>query len=426
MAKHEAEITIDYIGRRGDGVGLWEGKPVFVPRALPGERVRVQIGAARDMGHAGHLLEIIEKSTERAEAPCPHYNECGGCALQHWRDESYRAWKENYVRELLDKAGVAVAEWKPPVFVPPRTRRRGTLAALMKDRKLRLGFHGARSHDIADTPGCLVLSPRLAKLAETMRVHLPQILTDGKPADIFMQDTGTAVDVMITGLVGSRREPQMKQREAMAAMAAAGGITRLSWRFRERDEPETIVQHAAITKRSGNLSVELPPGAFLQPSAEGEAALLAAITAPLGGKMKIADLYAGCGTFAGPLLAHGTVYAAEGDAAAIAALGKAARGINAPLTAERRNLSDNPLTARELDKFDAVVFDPPRAGAGTQAAQIAQSKVKLAIGVSCNPATFARDARTLCEGGYTLRSVQVVDQFTWSAHTELAAVFQRD
>jgi 23S rRNA (uracil1939-C5)-methyltransferase len=425
MGKQEAEITIEYVGRRGDGVGTWEGKPVFVPRALPGERVRVQIGAARDKGFAARLVEIVTPAPERVKPPCPHYNECGGCALQHWGAGSYGSWKEARVRELLDKAGIVVGEWKPPVFVPDRTRRRATFAALMKNKKLSMGFHGARSHDIADIPGCLVLSPRLSKTVGAMRPHLMKVLTDGKPTDIFIQDTGNAIDVMITGLVGSRREPQIKEREVMAAMAAACGISRLSWRFRERDEPEIIVQHAPVIKQSGTLSVELPPGAFLQPSAEGETALVKAVTESLSTRLRVADLYAGCGTFSGPLLAHGKVHAVESDPDAVATLQKSVRGTSG-ITVERRDLSDNPLTAKELKNYDAVVFDPPRAGAEAQAREIATSGVKTVIGISCNPATFTQDARILCDGGYILQSVQVIDQFTWSAHLELAAVFRRD
>lgn len=425
MPKPEAEITIDSIGRRGDGIGEWNGKPVFIPRALPGERVLARIGPERDKGHAGTLLRVVNESPERVPAPCPHYDDCGGCALQHWDEKALRAWKEKRVRELLARAGVSIGEWKPPLFVPPHTRRRATLAALLKNKKLSLGFHGARSHDIADTPGCLVLSPRLMKLTAAMRPYLTNILTDGKPADIFVQDTGLSVDAMITGLVGSRREPQIKQREAMAAMARECGIARLSWRFRDRDEPEIIAQHAPVIKRSGDLFVELPPGAFLQPGAEGEAALIAAVTEVLGQNMKIADLYAGCGTFSGPLLKHGHVHAVESDAPSVAALTKAARAANANLSAERRNLMDNPLNEKELDKYDAVAFDPPRAGAAAQAAKLATSKVKLVIGISCNPATFARDANILCDGGYALQSAQIIDQFTWSAHIEIAAVFSR-
>jgi len=425
MTKTEAEITIDSIGRRGDGIGEWNGKPVFIPRALPGERVLARIGPERDKGHAGTLLRVVGESPERVAAPCPYYDDCGGCALQHWDMKAHHAWKETRIRDLLARAGVSVKEWKPSVFVPPRTRRRATLAAFLQNKTLRLGYHRARSHDIIDIPDCLVISPRLQKLTETMRPHLARILTDSRPADIFVQDTGLSVDVMITGLVGSRREPQMKQREAMAAMARECGIARLSWRFRDRDEPEIIAQHAPVIKRSGDLSVELPPAAFLQPSAEGEAALAAAVTEPLGRNLKIADLYAGCGTFSGPLLKHGHVHAAEGDAASVATLMKAARAANAHLSAERRNLMDNPLSEKELNKYDAVVFDPPRAGAAAQAAKLAASKVKLVIGISCNPATFARDAKILRDSGYALQSAQIIDQFTWSAHVEIAAVFSR-
>ena len=426
MAKQEADITIDYIGRRGDGVGEWQGKPVFVPRVLPGELIHLQIGATRDKGHAGRLLDIKEKSTDRIAPPCPHYDQCGGCALQHWDDTAYRAWTQERVKELLHKNNLTPQEWKEPVFVPPHTRRRAHLAALLKSKKLYLGFHGARTHNIADIPDCMLLSPRLQNLTNAMRPYLMNILTDGKAADIFIQDTGIAIDVMITGLIGSRKEPQLKQREAMIAMAEECKISRVSWQFKERDEPETIVQYTPVTKQSGDLSVALPPGAFLQPSAQGEAALIAAVTAPLGEKLKIADLYAGCGTFSGPLLKHGHVHAVESDADAINALQKSARTANSNITTERRDLIDNPLTEKELKKFDAVIFDPPRAGAASQVEKLAASNVKTIIGISCNPATFARDAKTLCENGYILQSVQIIDQFTWSAHIEIAALFKKE
>jgi 23S rRNA (uracil1939-C5)-methyltransferase len=231
---------------------------------------------------------------------------------------------------------------------------------------------------------------------------------------------------MITGQIGARRQPQLREQEMLGAMAAACGAARISWRFKERDEAEVMIAAAPVIKRAGNLSVPLPPGAFMQPSAEGEAALIAAALSPLAGKagLKIVDLFAGCGTFSGPLLAHGAVHALEGDEAAIKALAVAARGVSG-LTTEQRNLFTDPLMPAELKKYDAVLFDPPRAGALAQTAEIAKSAVPVVIGVSCNPATFARDAALLCEGGYKLQSVTLVDQFTWSAHVEIVAVFTR-
>lgn len=418
------------MGRRGDGVGAWRGRPVFVPRALPGELARVRLGEDRDKGIAARLLEIVEPGAERALPPCPHYESCGGCALQHWDIPAYRAWKTDRVRTLLDRAGLRPATWKDPVFVPEGTRRRTVMAAFVQKGNLRLGYHRARSHDIADIPECLVLSPALRKAAGAMRPYLARLLTDSAPADIFIQDSGGALDVLVTGAVGPRRTPGLAERETMAEMAAACGLARLGWRAGEKDEPETIVQHRPVVKTSGVLAVELPPGAFLQPSAEGEAALAAAVmeAAAEAAPGKIADLFAGCGTFAGRLLSRGPVLAAESGAAETAALTAAARKAvqTAPgLEAIRRNLFSDPLTEKELAGFTAVVMDPPRMGAKEQAERLAGSAVPLAISVSCNPATFTRDAAILCAGGYKFASAQIVDQFVWSSHIEIVGVFRK-
>ena len=426
MNKQEVILSIDSVGRRGDGVGQWQGRPVFVPRALPGERVRVRLLEDRDKGIAGQLLEILTPSGVRTAAPCPHYERCGGCSLQHWTDDDYRTWKIERIPLLLDRAGIAVGKWKEPVFIPDRTRRRATLAAVVENRKLRLGYHRARSHEIVDIDSCLVLSPRLQALADRLRPHLTALLTGNQPADIFLQDTGEAFDAVITGAVGARKEPGLAEREAMAAMVRECGLARLGWRARERDETEIIVQMLPVAKRIGPLTVDLPPNAFMQPSAEGEAALVAASLAPLRAAniKRSADLFAGSGTFAGPLLDLGSVYAADSEGGAIAALQKAAKG--SPMTVERRNLFASPLTEKELKPFDAVLFDPPRMGAKEQAACLAASQVPLVVGISCNPATFVRDAGLLQGGGYRLESVQVIDQFVWSAHLELVGIFRKE
>jgi 23S rRNA (uracil1939-C5)-methyltransferase len=330
------------------------------------------------------------------------------------------------VRDLLARNDITAGAWGEPVFVPAHTRRRATFAAVMRGGKLFFGYHKARSHMVTDIPSCLILSPRLQGVTDALRPHLPVLLADGQDADIFVQDTGMAVDLLITGQVGPRREPQLKQREAMAAMAQDAQLARVSWRLRARDEPETIVQPAPVLKMMGDLPVALPPGAFMQPSKMGEDALLAAVLSPLraADAQNMADLFAGCGTFTGPMLALGSVTAVESDGPAAQALSDAARGVRA-LRVEKRNLFTDPLGAPELNRFDAVLFDPPRAGAFAQAQAMAQSDVGLLVGVSCNPATFARDARVLCDGGYTLQSLHIVDQFTWSAHVELVGVFTR-
>jgi 23S rRNA (uracil1939-C5)-methyltransferase len=425
VQKQIVEIVIGSVGRRGDGVGSWRGKPVFVPRALPGEIVRVRLEEDRDKGVSGRLVELVTASAERVSAPCPHYERCGGCSLQHWQIDSYHRWKAERVPLLLERAGIAVGEWKTPVFIPDHTRRRATLAAFVQNKTIRLGFHRARSHDIADIPDCLLLTPRLQTAVTSLRPHLAKILTERRPADVFVQDTGLAFDVMITGMTGSRKEPGMAEREAMAEMAQACNLARLSWRARDRDEPEIILQPAPVTKKIGPLLVDLPPGAFMQPSAEGEAALVDAALAPLrlAGVKRTADLFSGCGTFSGPLLEFGAVFAGESEGASVDALKKAAKG--AALTAQARNLFSDPLNEKELNGFDAVLFDPPRMGAKEQAAQLARSKVPLVVGISCNPSTFTRDAGLLQQGGYRLDSMQIIDQFVWSSHMELVGIFRR-
>jgi 23S rRNA (uracil1939-C5)-methyltransferase len=428
MKKQDVVIRIGAVGRRGDGVGDWQGQPVFVPRALPGETVRARLLEKRDQGIAAALLEVTAPSAERAAPPCPHYDSCGGCSLQHWAEEAYRGWKLERPKALLARAGLAPGEWKETIYIPAGTRRRATLAAWQQNGRLQLGYHRARSHDVADIESCLMLTPALRAAAQGMRPHLAALLAPHKEAAVFLQHTGSALDAMITGPLAdeARGAPGLAARERMAEMAQACGLARLSWRRSEKDAPEIVVQAAPVLKQMGALAVELAPGAFMQPSAEGEAALAGAVLAPLraAGARNVADLFAGSGTFAGPLLALGAVYAAESEDAAISALQKAGRG-SAMLKTARRNLFRDPLAAKELAAFDAVVMDPPRMGAKEQAGQLAQSAVPLVVSVSCNPATFVRDALLLRGGGYRLESVQAVDQFVWSSHIELVGIFRR-
>lgn len=419
------DLIIEKLGRRGDGIGtLPDGRPVYVARALPGERVRVRLLADRGEGLGGVLEEIIAPAPERTDPPCPHYAACGGCALQHMKRETYRGWKETLVRETLARAGLAPEVWKDTVFIPEGTRRRATLAAFLQNGRVRLGYHRARSADIIDIPHCLVLSQRLQRFTEDVRPFLPRILTDSRPADIFVQDVDGALDLVFTGPLGKRKEPDLAVREAIAEMAQSCGVARISWRAKDRGEPEILLRPAPVLKRFGALAVELPPLAFLQPSGEGEAALVSAMLSALPERGKTADLFAGCGTFAGPLLARGEVLAVEGDRAsadAVQVAAKQARG----LSVARRDLFREPLSAKELSGFDAVVIDPPRAGARAQAEQIADSGVPVVVSVSCNPATFARDGKILMEGGYRLAAAQIVDQFLWSGHVEIVGVFRR-
>ncbi len=276
---------------------------------------------------------------------------------------------------------------------------------------------------MTDIAACLIADPAIMDMRRKLVSALAPILADGKPADIFVQTVGGQFDLAITGAVEANDRPDLAIYEAAAELAHKLGIARISWRPKEYSEAETLVEITPFTARFGILDVPLPPLAFLQPTKAGEDALTAAVMAALPDRGTFADLYSGCGTFSGALLARGPVDAFDSVEPAMRALDKA-KGPH-PLRAQRRDLGRQPLDDDETKRYDAVVFDPPRAGAEEQARALATSKVPRVIGVSCNPVSFARDARILVEGGYRLDSVQVVDQFPWSHHVELIAAFTR-
>lgn len=350
--------------------------------------------------------------------PCPHFEECGGCMLQHLDQKTYQGWKEADVKAQFEKEKVVPAEWLPSVFIPSATRRRATLAALRRGTDVTLGFNAYRSDRIIDLSTCLLLTPRLDALRESLKPFLARLLPDGKVTDIGLQEIDGAIELVLTGSFGDLPPSKM---QVVAEMLNTLDLARIGWRAKQFDPAETLLELSPLKKTFGKLNVIIPPGAFLQPSEEGEAALCAAVMAGAKGK-KFADLFSGCGTFTGHLLAKGSVYAAESDRPASAALQKLQ---SSRLTVERRDLFKEPVTVRELNNFDCVVFDPPRAGAKAQSELLARSKVPRVVGVSCCPQTFIRDAQILAAGGYVLQTVQLVDQFIWSAHSEVVGVFTR-
>jgi 23S rRNA (uracil1939-C5)-methyltransferase len=415
-------LLIHALGPQGDGIHRAAAGPVYVARALPGETVRVDVRAEKSGGGArGELIAIVTPGPDRVPAPCPHYDVCGGCTLQHAAEAFYRDWKVGIVRDALRKKGLQPATWHAPVFVPPGTRRRATFAARKVRDHVTLGYFRRRSHDIADIDACLMLAPEIMALRAILGPLLAPIVQEDNTADVFIQMVGGRFDIAITGPVGATGRPDLAVHEAFAVLARTPTVDRVTWRRRAHDAPETMAEVNPLRARFGLLEVVLPPLAFLQPTQAGEAVLVNAVMDLLPMRGRFADLFAGCGTFAGHMLARGPVAAFEGDAAAVDALGRATG--TAALTAHRRDLFREPLRPDQLAAYDAVVFDPPRAGAHEQAKALAESRVPVVIGVSCNPATFARDARILADGGYRLTSARVIDQFTWSHHVELVASF---
>jgi 23S rRNA (uracil1939-C5)-methyltransferase len=416
-------LRIVELNPKGEGVHHAQRGRVYIDRALPGDLVEARLRRDVDGVLRGDVVRVIEASPNRVEAPCPHYALCGGCTLQHASDGFYREWKSGLVRDALAAKGLAPARWREPVFIAPGGRRRITFTAEKQGSVIALGYSRRRQRQVVAIDSCSIADPAIMALRAKLAPLLAPLLHEGKPATAFIQVIGGGFELVLTGPVGADSTPEARARDAIATLAEALAIDRVSWRGQLGDTPEVIVARSELRARFGALEVALPPLGFQQPTPAGEAALVAAVLEALPEAGRFADLFAGSGTFAGPMLARGAVDAFENSATAVHALDNAKGDL--PLKAMRRDLYRAPLTRDEAARYNAIVFDPPRAGAEAQARELAKSAVPVVVAVSCNPATFARDARILVDGGYRLDCVQVIDQFTFSHHIELVAKFSK-
>ena len=390
--------TIRHLGHRGDGVAAG---PVFVPRALPGEVVAGEV-----LGDRIPAPRIVKPSPDRVSPPCPHFRRCGGCALQHASDGLVAGWKADRVRDALAGRGIE-ADIAAVHTSPPQSRRRAALTGRKTKKGALVGFHAAGSHDLVAIPDCRLLHPALMAALPVLEALTRAVAPRGGAVGLHVTATATGVDLAVTG---AKAADLSAFAPSFARITVEGEVAAQSVR------PEIVLGPARVVP---------PPGAFLQATAEGEAALVAAVAGVVGPARRVADLFAGLGTFALPLSVGARVEAWEGDAALVEALGAArAPGVQ-PVAARRRDLFREPLTAEELAGFDAVVIDPPRAGAAAQVATLAGADVGAVASVSCDPATFARDAAALVAGGWRMGPVSVVDQFRWSPHVEMVAGFTR-
>ena len=402
-------LTVERLGHRGDGIAQGPEGQVFVPQTLPGEVV--------EGDQAGDLLlntRILTPSPNRIRPPCPHARTCGGCLMQHAADPFVADWKLGIVAGALAGQGLE-SPLRPIETSPPRSRRRATLAARRTKGGVLIGFHARASETLVAIPHCQLLHPAI--LATFPALEALVVTGGSRSAELSLTVTHSlgGPDVAVTG--GKPLESEM--RMALARVAEAFNIARLTW------DGEVVALRTMPVQRFGKALVAPPPGAFLQATAEGEAALLSAVEEAIGPARRVVDLFAGSGTFSLPLAETAEVLAVESDAAMLAALDRGWRqtqGLHR-VTTETRDLFRRPLEPDEFKGFDAVVIDPPRAGAEAQTATLAHSHVPVIAAVSCNPVTFARDARILTGAGYVLDWVQVVDQFRWAAHVELVAWF---
>lgn len=408
-------LTIARLGQRGDGIADTAAGAVYVPYTLPGETVTVEPAA----GHPDRprLIHVDQPSHERAQPICRHFGACGGCALQHWSLAEYFQWKRRLVVDALAAAGV-VAPVSPPIDAHGRGRRRAVLHARRGAHELlEVGFTAPRAHHIVAIDACPILAPELAGAIPAAWAIAEALIRTRKPLDIHVTAADNGLDVDLRGS-GSLSAADIA---ALARVAERHKLARLT------RHGELVAQRVQPMLHIGRAKVPLPPGSFLQATAEGEEALARLAIDAVGNARHVADLFCGVGPFALRLTERARVIASDSDADAVAALTAAAAGASGlkPVKAVTRDLFRRPYVASELNDLDAVIFDPPRQGAEALAREIAKSRVRKVVAVSCDAVSFARDARILVDGGYKLASVTPVDQFRYSHHVEIVAVFAR-
>ena len=405
-------LLIDHLGHRGDGV---TSDGIYVPYTLGGETVTVDSVP----GHPDRrrLIAVERASAERIAPFCPHFGVCGGCAIQHWESEAYRAWKRSIVVETLAQAGIA-CDVAPLIDAHGNGRRRMTLHARMGTHEiLKVGFAAGGTHDIVPIDRCPILDPGLDGAIEAAWAIAEPLIRMGKPLDIQVTSSNSGLDVDVRGS-GALSTALITQLSAIAQKHRLARLTRHGELVLMRNPPDITI---------GKAQVMLPPGSFLQATIAGEETLAALVMEHCKRAKNIADLFCGVGPFALRLAAKTKVAAFDSDAGAVAALQKAVTSTPGlkPVKAETRDLFRRPLMPVELRDYDTVVFDPPRQGAQAQVTQLAASKVPVVVSVSCNVATFARDAKSLIDGGYRIEGVTPVDQFRHTPHVELVARFSR-
>ncbi|MFI0845662.1 class I SAM-dependent RNA methyltransferase [Mesorhizobium sp. IMUNJ 23232] len=404
-------LVINRLGGQGDGVVDTAQGPIYVPFALPGERINAAVE-----GSKGALMALLEASPDRVEPACRHFTDCGGCAIQHLAPAPYRAWKRDKVVQALASRGidVPVADIVP---AEPRSRRRTVFSARRTEKGAVLGYNRAASHTIIDIEECPIILPEIESSLSMLRSLAAFVASTRDPFHVMATHTASGLDIAIDG-AGPISEATRRQA---ADFAIREKLARLSV------DGEVVIEPRKPAVQFGTATVAPPPGGFLQAIEAAEEAMAGMAVAHLKRAKKVADLFAGAGAFALRLAKTADVHAVEGDAAALVALDRGFRSTPGlrRVTVEKRDLFRRPLTFKELNAYDGVLFDPPRAGAEDQSKQIARSDVPYVVAVSCNPATLARDLRILIDGGYALKSVTPVDQFLWSPHVEAVALLEK-
>lgn len=424
LAGQVVELVVERLGGRGDGIARRDAHQFFLPFTVPGDQVRARIVGPRGDGLAGSVIERLHDGPHRVQPLCPHFETCGGCAVQHLDEDLYVRWKTGLLEQALASQGLPADGLLPLARPPLGKRRRAGFAFRRLGRGLVLGFNARASANIVDLEACVVLDPVIVALLPALRALLADLIEPGGAGEAIFTVTETGLDLLLV----AEAALDLFRREKLAEFAQVHDLARLSWRRPDEKSASPVAERRPPRLTFGGVGIVPPPGAFLQASPEGERVIVAAVITAMGSTRRVADLYAGLGTLTLPLAAEGArVKAVEGDAEALGALAQAVRRHPAlRIETERRDLARQPVEAAELDEFDAVVFDPPRAGALAQARELARSRlVKTVVAVSCNPATLARDAAILVRAGWRLETLTPIDPFPFSPHLEVVAGFRR-
>ncbi|MGH1482677.1 MAG: 23S rRNA (uracil(1939)-C(5))-methyltransferase RlmD [Geminicoccales bacterium] len=430
------DVEIETLGRGSDGIAYLDSQPIFVPLALPGDRLRVRLITKRGQGYGARVIQR-HSLAERADPPCPHFERCGGCQLQHLPADDYHGWKVQQLRTALDQRGLSDITIRSTIEGHTEARRRVRLAfsprhvqGSKKNQKkkpngeITLGFREAQSHHIINIETCPITHPLIISTLEPLRKLLGNLDLAAKGGELHVTTTETGLDLLLE----TTTAPHLADLESLGSFAHAFDVARIVWRRDVAASPEPIAVRRPAMVSLGGIPLALPIGAFLQATEHAETAIREAVIEAIGSSQHVADLFSGCGTFGLPLAADGrNVIAFERAPAMVEAMKTAAKaaGIAQRLTVKLRDLERQPLDHSDLHAINAAIVDPPRAGAAPQATALAASEVEKIAMVSCKPTTFARDARTLIDGGYRLLWVQPIDAFLWSAEIELVAAFER-
>ncbi|MGC1427503.1 MAG: class I SAM-dependent RNA methyltransferase [Albidovulum sp.] len=402
------KMIIERLGHLGDGIAAG---PLFVPMVLPGEEIEGDVEGDRITN-----TRITRPSPDRVSAPCAHYKSCGGCNLMHASDSFVADWKMDVIRTALAAQGLT-ATFRPVITSAPQSRRRATFGARRTKKGALVGFHGRASDTLVEVPGCKLLHPDLIAILP----HLSELTILGASRKAVLTIAVTQSEGGIDLAANGGKELDQSLFSSLAEFAERVDLARLAW------NGEVVMTRRPASQRFGRANVVPPSGSFLQATADGETALVDTVREAVGSAKRIVDLFAGSGTFAIPLSEQAEVHAVESEAAMLVALDagwRQAEGLHR-ISTETRDLFRRPLLPDEFKKVSAVVIDPPRAGAEAQMRELAAAGVPIVAAVSCNPVTFARDAKILTDAGYNIDWVQVVDQFRWSPHVELVARFSR-